>query len=64
MAEDIPGTAAWIPDGDTFQRVFERTNPKVLSECLYDWLASRREDGSVIAIDGKTNNLWEQKRKP
>lgn len=43
-----------IPDSDTFRRVFERINPKALSECLYDWLSYNRKDGSVIAVDGKT----------
>ena len=43
-----------IPDSDTFRRVFERINPKALSECLYDWLGNNRKEGSVIAIDGKT----------
>lgn len=42
-----------IPDSDTFRRVFERINPEMLSECLYDWLGCNREEGSVIAIDGK-----------
>lgn len=43
-----------IPDNDTFRRVFERIQPKALSECLYDWLGCNRREGSVIAIDGKT----------
>ena len=43
-----------IPDSDTFRRVFERINPKALSECLYDGLGNNRKEGSVIAIDGKT----------
>ena len=43
-----------IPDSDTFRRVFERLEPKALSECLYDWLANHRKDGCVIAVDGKT----------
>ena len=43
-----------IPDSDTFRRVFERLDPHELSECLYDWLACNRKDGSVIAVDGKT----------
>lgn len=43
-----------IPDSDTFRRVFERIEPKALSDCLYDWLASNRKDGCVIAVDGKT----------
>lgn len=43
-----------IPDSDTFRRVFERIKPEALSECLYDWLGYHREEGSVIAIDGKT----------
>ena len=43
-----------IPDSDTFRRVFERLNPEALSECLYDWLGCNREEGSVIAVDGKT----------
>lgn len=43
-----------IPDSDTFRRVFERIDPKALSECLYDWLGCHRKEGSVIAVDGKT----------
>ena len=43
-----------IPDSDTFRRVFERIAPEALSECLYDWLGCHREEGSVIAVDGKT----------
>ena len=43
-----------IPDSDTFRRVFERIDPERLSECLYDWLGSKWEEGTVIAIDGKT----------
>ncbi len=43
-----------IPSSDTFERVFERINPKELSECLYDWLAVEREKRATIAIDGKS----------
>lgn len=43
-----------IPDSDTFRRVFERIEPKALSECLYNWLSNHRKDGAVIAVDGKT----------
>ena len=43
-----------IPDSDTFRRVFERIKPEALSECLYDWLGCHRQEGSVIAVDGKT----------
>ena len=43
-----------IPDSDTFRRVFERIDPKALSECLYDWLGCHWEKDTVIAIDGKT----------
>jgi len=43
-----------IPDSDTFRQVFERVNPKELSEVLYDWLSREREKRSVIAVDGKT----------
>lgn len=43
-----------IPDSDTFRRIFERVNPEELAEALYDWLCEIREDGSVIAVDGKT----------
>ena len=43
-----------IPDSDTFRRLFERINPKELSECLYDWLNMERAKRSVVAIDGKT----------
>lgn len=43
-----------IPDKDTFRRVFERLEPKILSDCSYDWLGNTRKDGCVIAVDGKT----------
>ena len=43
-----------IPDSDTFRRVFERLEPAALSESLYDWLASNRKEGCVVAVDGKT----------
>jgi len=43
-----------IPDSDTFRRVYEKINPKELSECLNNWLAVSRETGSVVNIDGKT----------
>lgn len=43
-----------IPDSDTFRRVFERLEPEMLSECLYNWLSCNRSEGSVIAVDGKT----------
>lgn len=43
-----------IPDSDTFRRIFERLNPKMLAESLYDWLSNNRKEGSVIAVDGKT----------
>ena len=53
MVAKLFGTAHGIPDIDTFRRVFERINPKALSECLYDWLSYNRKDGNVIAVDGK-----------
>jgi len=43
-----------IPDSDTFRRVFEKVNPKELSEVLHDWLGVYREKRSVVSIDGKT----------
>ena len=43
-----------IPDSDTFRRVFDKRNPEALSECLYDCLKCSREEGSVIAVAGKT----------
>ncbi len=43
-----------IPSSDTFRRVFERLDPKGLSECLYEWLSCNRKEGCVVAIDGKT----------
>lgn len=29
-----------IPDADTFRRVFERVDPRELSEVLWDWLGN------------------------
>ena len=43
-----------IPSSDTFRRVFERLNPRALSAALYGWLEEKRAEGSVIAVDGKT----------
>ncbi len=43
-----------IPDSDTFRRVFERLDPKGLSECLYEWLSCNRNESCVVAVDGKT----------
>jgi predicted transposase YbfD/YdcC len=43
-----------IPDSDTFRRIFERLVPNELSKCLNNWLDDKREEGSVINIDGKT----------
>jgi predicted transposase YbfD/YdcC len=43
-----------IPDSDTFRRVYERLNPKELSNCLENWLEKVQTNGSVINIDGKT----------
>ena len=43
-----------IPDSDTFRRVFERLDPKELSDCLSDWLNIEREKRGIVAIDGKT----------
>ncbi len=43
-----------IPSSDTFRRVFEKLDPKELSECLNDWLAVEREKRCVVAVDGKT----------
>ena len=43
-----------IPDSDTFRRVFERVNPQALAEALYSFLGTIRPEGSVIAVDGKT----------
>nr|WP_303149495.1 ISAs1 family transposase [uncultured Cloacibacillus sp.] len=43
-----------IPDSDTFRRVFERLNPKELSQCLSNWLDVEHRKRSVVAVDGKT----------
>ena len=43
-----------IPDSDTFRRVFERLNPKELSQCLVNWLDVEHRKRSVVAVDGKT----------
>lgn len=52
-----------IPDSDTFRRVFERLDPEMLAECLYDWLSRNRKEGSVIAVDGKTITFEKKARK-
>ena len=43
-----------IPDSDTFRRMFERIEPKELSNCLRDWLECSREERELVSIDGKT----------
>lgn len=43
-----------IPDSDTFRRVFERVDPKELSEILRDWLDVHRKERDVVSVDGKT----------
>lgn len=43
-----------IPDSDTFRRVFERVNPRELSDNLRDWLDLYRQKRSVVSVDGKT----------
>ena len=43
-----------IPDSDTFRRVFERLNPKELSQCLVNWLEAEHAKRAVVAVDGKT----------
>ena len=43
-----------VPDCDTFRRIFEKLDPKELSECLWGWLGYEREARAVVAIDGQT----------
>ncbi len=43
-----------IPDSDTFRRVFERLNPKELSDWILNWLEIARREGRLVSIDGKT----------
>ena len=43
-----------IPNSDTFRCVFERLNPKELSQCLSNWLEVEHRKRSVVAVDGKT----------
>ena len=43
-----------IPDSGTFRRVFERLNPKELSQCLSNWLEVEHRKRSVVAVDGRT----------
>lgn len=40
-----------VPDSDTFRRVFERIDPKELSNVLHDIVEVK---GKVVAVDGKT----------
>ena len=43
-----------IPDSDTYRRIFERLNPKELSQCLSNGLEVEHRKRSVVAVDGKT----------
>lgn len=47
-----------IPSSDTFARVIERINPKILQTVLLDWLANNQNKKSgqdrQISLDGKT----------
>jgi predicted transposase YbfD/YdcC len=45
-----------IPSHDTFERVFERINPKAFQNCFLNWVEAIREVLPIkhIAIDGKT----------
>jgi len=45
-----------IPVHDTIARVIAHLNPKKLQQCFADWMndVTKRTDGELIAIDGKT----------
>lgn len=45
-----------IPSHDTFERVFDRIDPRVFQQCFQSWVAAIAEklDIKHIAIDGKT----------
>lgn len=43
-----------IPSHDTFERLFERLNPKEFQECFVSWIKSLNLTQGLIAIDGKT----------
>lgn len=43
-----------IPDSDTFRRLFERLDPRALSECLVNWLEAELPARCTVVIDSKT----------
>jgi hypothetical protein len=45
-----------IPSHDTFERVFDRIDPRAFQRCFQDWVAAIADklDIKHIAIDGKT----------
>ena len=45
-----------IPSHDTFERVFDRIDPRAFQRCFQDWVAAIAETLNIkhIAIDGKT----------
>lgn len=45
-----------VPSHDTFERVFDRLDPRTFHRCFQNWVAALAEDLKIkhIAIDGKT----------
>jgi hypothetical protein len=54
LAGDVPRPNSW--HSDTFERVFERIDPRAFQICFRDWINALSEALSIthIAIDGKT----------
>jgi hypothetical protein len=48
-----------ITDSSTFFRMFQRINPKILTTCLYEWLAAAREREAGTRPD----DIWETDEK-
>lgn len=45
-----------IPSDDTFRRVFERIDSRLIEQCFHQWIETLVQEmtGQVVAIDGKT----------
>lgn len=59
--------SAGVPCDETIRRLFIALDPVAFEECFSSWISSlyiKRDDGEVIAIDGKTIRGARQKSNP